>query len=162
MLIVAILSGLTLGNYLLYDSLNFTEQIEATSRYLEMSMKSHRGHRTTLSLILVSTLLRERCTYTAIVKDAEMQQRDAVRFASSFSRLLTAYILRTMLSEGKRIQFPPRESGARMKMVQEIELSAHRAYIVIRCVTTSNCYSTNLSDNSASRRAAAMVIPLAD
>lgn len=42
----------------------------------------------------------------AIVKDAEMQRRDAVRFASSFSRLLTAYILRTMLSEGKRIPDP--------------------------------------------------------
>lgn len=30
-LIVAILPGLIFGNYLLYDSLNFMEQIEATS-----------------------------------------------------------------------------------------------------------------------------------
>lgn len=103
-LIVAILSGLIFGNYLLYDFLNFMEQIEATSRYLEMSMKSHRGQRTTLSHSHFDfTMLAVHVHACVIVKDAEMQRRDAVRFASSFSRLLTAYILRTMLSEGKRI-----------------------------------------------------------
>lgn len=103
-LIVAILSGLIFGNYLLYDSLNFMEQIEATSRYLEMSTKSHRGQRMTLSHSHFDfTTLAAHIHACVIVKDAEMQRRDAVRFASSFSRLLTAYILRTMLSERKRI-----------------------------------------------------------
>lgn len=164
-LIVAILPGLIFGNHLLYDSLNFTEQIEATSGYLEMSMKSHRGHRTTLSHSRFDFTTRTAHVHgRAIVKDTEMQRRDAaVRFASSFSRLLTAYILRTMLSEGKRILdsvSPVEIASAGMEMVEEIApaLCTLAAYRYSMRNYIQLLPSTNLPENSASRGAA----PLTD
>ncbi|CAL1686812.1 unnamed protein product [Lasius platythorax] len=93
-----------------------------------------------------------------------MQRRDAVRFASSFSRLLTAYILRTMLSEGKRILdsvSPVGIASAGMEVVEEkiapalCTLAAYR-YSMRNYIQLLP--STNLPENSASRGAA----PLTD
>lgn len=53
------------------------------------------------------------------------------------------------------IQFPPRECGAGMNGRGDSAGPLHIGCIVIRCVTTSNCYPTNLPGNSASRGAAA-------
>lgn len=83
-------------------------------------------------------------------EDAGTRRHDVVRLASSFSRLLTACILRTMLS-GNRILDPVspagmerigrerRGDGRTDRVIAPPRSPLRIGCIVIRCVTTSNC-----------------------
>lgn len=136
-------------------SFNFGERIEATIKYHGMSLQSHRATERLSRSIVVHTC--DARTWRRMQKCSGAMRSDSrVVAADCWPRTFCG---QCFPGNASWIQFPPRECGAGMNGRGDSAGPLHIGCIVIRCVTTSNCYPTNLPGNSASRGAAAVVTP---